>query len=111
MRNFRLGWTVPYVAQGSGAWRRYEPDFAVRFVQSGDGPPLQIMIECKGVVDEDAMRKNKYVRNWWLPAVNDGGEDWGLWEYCVLEQAGHTDAVLQSALGNLEAKQREKPHG
>ncbi len=67
-RNFRLGWTVPYLWEG--AWHRYEPDFVARlFAGREDHDAVHLIIECKGVPDEQSQRKKHTVNSQWIPAV------------------------------------------
>lgn len=101
VRNFRLGWSVPYMA-ANGAWRRYEPDFAVRLKQSESSCPLYLMVECKGVKDDDAMRKERYVRDWWVPAVNDSKEFEGRWRYCMVTDIRNAGAEIRNAAVELQ---------
>ena len=101
VRNFRLGWSVPYMA-ANGAWRRYEPDFAVRLKQSDGASPLYLMVECKGVKDDDAIRKERYVRDWWIPAVNNSPEFEGQWGYCMVTDIQKARADIHSAALELQ---------
>lgn len=86
VRNYRLGWLVPYIDSTTGVERTYEPDFAAE-VGTGDGARL-LMIEAKGPVDRQAEAKENAVRSWWLPAVNGAIERRGagapLWEHHVI---------------------------
>ena len=68
VRNFQLGWTVPYVFKS--AQREYEPDFVARlFGDSEDDACVHLMIEVKGVPDDESEAKARYVNDWWIPAV------------------------------------------
>ena len=86
VRNYRLGWMVPYIDSTTGVERRYEPDFAAE-VRTGTGARL-LMIEPKGPADQQAGDKENAVRSWWLPAVNEAIERRGAgaprWEYHVI---------------------------
>ena len=66
VRNFRLGWDVPYLYDG--VWHSYEPDFVAR-LRNRDGDPVHLIVECKGRPDEDSETKARYVTDWWIPAV------------------------------------------
>ena len=66
VRNFRLGWDIPYLADG--VWRSYEPDFVAR-IRNRDGDPVHLIVECKGMPDEESATKACYVTDWWIPAV------------------------------------------
>ena len=101
VRNFRLGWSVPYMG-ANGAWRRYEPDFAVRLNRPDVACPLYLMVECKGVVDDEALRKERYVRDWWLPAVNGSSNFTGQWGYCTVSSAKSAGVKIEQAALSLE---------
>ena len=67
-RNFRLGWTVPYLWEGT--WHRYEPDFVARlFAGRTDADAVHLIVECKGVPDALSDRKRQAVETRWIPAV------------------------------------------
>lgn len=66
VRNFRLGWDIPYLHDG--VWHSYEPDFVAR-IRNQDGDPVHLIVECKGRPDEDSETKARYVKEWWIPAV------------------------------------------
>ena len=67
-RNFRLGWGVPYLWQG--AWHQYEPDFVARlFTEAEHADAIHLIIECKGVPDEQSRRKHLEVTSRWIPAI------------------------------------------
>ncbi len=67
-RNFRLGWTVPYL--WDGAWHRYEPDFVARlFAGREDAGAVHLIVEVKGVPDDQSARKKQAVTGKWIPAV------------------------------------------
>ena len=73
VRNFQLGWTVPYVFKS--AQREYEPDFVARlFGDSEDHVCVHLMIEVKGVPDEESAAKARYVKDWWIPAVANSAQ-------------------------------------
>ena len=61
-RNFGLGWSLPY--HFDGARRLYEPDFIARLVGG-----LNVIIECKGLVDDKALATQAWARDHWIPAV------------------------------------------
>ncbi len=68
VRNFQIGWTVPYVF--ASAQREYEPDFVARlFGDYEQDDCIHLLIEVKGVPDEQSDAKSRYVREWWIPAV------------------------------------------
>ncbi len=66
VRNFRLGWDLPYL--DDGVWHSYEPDFVAR-IRNRDNDPVHLIVECKGLPDEKSATKARYVTDWWIPAV------------------------------------------
>jgi len=68
VRNFRLGWDIPYLLDG--VWHSYEPDFVAR-IRNRDGDPVHLIVECKGRPDEESETKARYVKEWWIPAVSN----------------------------------------
>lgn len=67
-RNFRLGWSVPYLWDGE--WHRYEPDFVARLFGGPDSAEVvHLIVECKGVPDDRSERKKAAVASKWIPAV------------------------------------------
>lgn len=66
VRNFRLGWEIPYL--DDGVWHSYEPDFVAR-IRNRDGDPVHLIVECKGRPDDESETKARYVTDWWIPAV------------------------------------------
>ena len=69
-RNYGLGWTLPYLYDG--VWRRYEPDFVVRLFGGREtGDAVHLMIEGKGQPDDESAAKQRYVEDFWIPAVRN----------------------------------------
>ena len=67
-RNFRLGWTIPYLWEG--AWHEYEPDFVARlFAPAADDEAVHLIVEGKGVSDDRSRRKRIDSESRWIPAV------------------------------------------
>ncbi|MDE0135486.1 MAG: DEAD/DEAH box helicase family protein [Acidimicrobiaceae bacterium] len=97
-RNFGLGWTLPY--HFDGAWRSYEPDFIVRL---SDG--LNLVIECKGIVDDKAQAAERWVREHWIPAVADTAAlppELRRWAYEVITDDAHLPARLNALVGQSD---------
>ncbi|MDE0495923.1 MAG: hypothetical protein OXH86_01085 [Acidimicrobiaceae bacterium] len=97
-RNFGLGWTLPY--HFDGAWRSYEPDFIVRL---SDG--LNLVIECKGIVDDKAQAAERWVREHWIPAVADTAAlppELRRWAYEVITDDAHLPARLNALVGRSD---------
>ncbi len=89
-RNFGLGWTIPYHFEG--AWRRYEPDF-VASLATPDGEAVNLIVECKGVMDDKAEAAARWTAEHWIPCVAATVElpdSLRRWSYAFIE---HPDSV------------------
>ena len=106
-RNFRLGWTVPYLWDGT--WHRFEPDFVARlFAERDDEDAVHLIVECKGLPDDHSERKKQAVENRWIPAVQASGQlsAWlRRWRFVEL-----TDPERLSADLNEAVRQARKAH-
>ena len=101
-RNFGLGWTIPY--HHEGAWRRYEPDFIAVLDRPGGGP-VNLIVECKGVMDTKAETAARWTGEHWIPCVaatTDLPESLRRWHYAFIENAASVrhelDAAIRGAL-------------
>ena len=101
-RNFGLGWTIPY--HHEGAWRRYEPDFTASLA-APDGGTVNLIVECKGVMDDKAEAAARWTTEHWIPCVAATVElpdRLRRWSYAFIEHAGSVrhdlDAAVQDAL-------------
>ena len=89
-RNFGLGWTIPY--HHEGAWRRYEPDFTASLA-APDGGTVNLIVECKGVMDDKAEAAARWTTEHWIPCVAATVElpdSLRRWSYAFVE---HADSV------------------
>lgn len=106
VRNYRLGWGVPYVDAKSGRWRMYEPDFVARIKDKvASSRPRHLVIEFKGRVDDDAVTKKQYTEDAWIPAVNasDDPSCAGTWRYVIFDSgadAKYMDDTLHRIAGD-----------
>ena len=105
-RNFRLGWTVPYLWEGT--WHRYEPDFVARlFAGREHEDAVHLIIECKGVPDDHSERKKQSVTTRWIPAVQSSGQlpMWlRRWSFVELDEPGRLSADLNAAVRAARAE-------
>jgi len=108
-RNFRLGWTVPYLWEGT--WHRYEPDFVARlFADREDEDAVHLIIECKGVPDDHSERKKQAVTTRWVPAVQSSGQlpAWlRRWAFVELDEPDLLSADLNTAIKAARAAHPE----
>ena len=95
VRNFRLGWTVPYAIDG--AWHSYEPDFVCR-LDTG----LCVIVECKGVYDDKAEAAEHHTRGRWIPGITtcpNLPDDLHHWEYLIVNDHAHIRGRLNALAG------------
>ena len=100
VRNFRLGWAIPWYDQRSGSWRRYEPDFVVRIKH----PDIHhLIIEFKGPVHSDDVAKQNSVEKFWLPAVNNSTDlaCRGRWHYCIVKDTSEIEPAIQAEIQRI----------
>ena len=106
-RNFRLGWTVPYLWDGT--WHRYEPDFVARlFAEREDDDAVHLIVECKGAPDAHSERKKLAIESRWIPAVQASGQlpNWlRRWAFVELTELDGLSADLNEAI-----RQARKTH-
>lgn len=99
-RNFRLDWSVPYLWEGT--WHRYEPDFVARlFAEHEDADAVHLIIECKGVPDDQSERKKQSITNRWIPAVQSSLQlpMWlRRWSFVELDEPEGLSADLSAAI-------------
>ena len=85
VKNDRLGFTVPY--RHRGVVSRYVPDFIV--VTDKD---LNVIIEIKGRINDDADAKAKAAERW-VEAVNHTG-GYGTWHYLLADDPGKVGLTI-----------------
>ena len=79
VKNHNLGLEVPY-RYGSET-RRYIPDFIVNVDDGhGDDDLLHLIVEIKGYRREDAKEKKATMETYWVPGVNNHGQN-GRWAF------------------------------
>jgi len=110
-RNFRLGWTVPYLWEGT--WHRYEPDFVARlFADREDEDAIHLIVECKGVPDDHSHRKKQSIQQKWIPAVQSSGQLplWlRRWSFVEFTEPGRLTADLNTAIRVARAQHSKTP--
>lgn len=108
VRNHRLNWFIPYVEDGQP--RRYYPDF-VAVTKLPGSSELHIIVEVKGIADQQDWLKKQWTEDYWIPAVNahaEYGKAAGkVWTYLYLDsedkcrQAG--DYIRQAIADHSQA--------
>ena len=107
-RNHRLGWSIPYAADGE--MRRYFPDF-VAAAELPDCKELRLVIEVKGELRELDADKKRWTESYWIPGVNaspDFGEASGrVWAYLYIGEDEYNRgaaAAIREAVETHRAK-------
>ena len=99
VKNQGLGFEVPYFDQGIE--RRYLPDFIVRVFDSRSRDDLlNLVVEIKGVRDENAKAKADTMHKYWVPAVNRIG-DFGRWAFLELSDITTMEADYRATIKRL----------
>ncbi len=100
VKNAGLGFEVPY--RHAGQSHRYRPDFILR-VEDGDGAPVHVVVEIKGLRDEQDRSKADTMRSRWIPGVNNLGT-WGRWEFLELRDRDNLAAEFRAFVSALAAR-------
>ena len=109
VRNFRLGWDIPYL--DDGVWHSYEPDFVIR-LRNRDGDPVHLIVECKGRPDDESETKARYVTDWWIPAVANSPqipERLCRWSFVEITDAEMGYGVLADAIKRIARSRSTEP--
>ena len=97
VKNDGLGFEIPY--RHAGQSHMYRPDFIVELT-AGEGEPIYLVVEIKGLRDEQDQSKADTMRSRWIPGVNNL-KTWGRWEFLELTDAGtmkaEFNAIVQRA--------------
>lgn len=106
VRNFRLGWTVPWYDSGNACWSRMEPDFVARSrALTSNGRRRCLVIEFKGLMAGEASeeQKRRYLEERWVPAVSGlrgnagGSDDHGDWRAVWIENIEQASRQISRA--------------
>ena len=105
VKNERLGFTIPYVHQGST--HEYVPDFLARVKTEPDDVDRTLIIEVSGTLKSAsaANAKATTARDQWCAAVNNWGQA-GVWGHveignpALADQAGAVDAAIKKLYVN-----------
>lgn len=97
VKNAGLGFEVPY--RHAGQSHRYLPDFIVE-VESAEGASVHVVVEVKGLRDEQDQSKADTIRSRWIPGVNNLGT-FGRWEFLELRDINTMAAEFRAVLDAL----------
>ena len=98
VRNFGIGWTIPYYV--AGIWRRYTPDF-VAVLDGG----VHLIIECKGAWDNKALQAEKWTREHWIPSVAgtvDLPDSLRRWDYGIIDDPKAVGSQLSQLISKAQ---------
>lgn len=79
VKNHNLGFEIPYLHEGER--KHYRPDFIVHVER--DGKPHFVIVEVKGMADEQDRAKRQQMETAWIPAVNNA-QEYGTWSFVEL---------------------------
>ena len=102
VKNQGLGFSVPY--KDGGVARDYLPDFIVQ-VDDGRDDPLNLIVEIKGMKNEQVKVKKATVTEQWVPGVNALGA-YGRWAFAQFESVFDIDKEFRSVVARAIADSR-----
>lgn len=100
-KNQGMQFEVPY--RDGGVPRKYVPDFVVR-IATGDGAPLNLVLETKGWRGGDAQVKAETMRTLWVPGVNNLGS-FGRWAFAEFTDVFEIEAAFGRLMDSLVVKE------
>jgi type III restriction enzyme len=108
VKNERLGFTIPYVHQGSS--HEYVPDFLVRLRTESDDVERTLIVEVSGTLKSAVAMSAKATtaRDQWCAAVNNWGQ-YGVWGYVEIGNPSKADqaAAVDNAIRKLYVNDRD----
>ncbi len=94
VRNFRLGWRLPWWDPATIQWREYEPDFLVELETD---KKCYVVIEMKGDEDDNSRHKAQAAIRWCeLVSQLEHRECMGHWEYVLVTDPQELNGKLQT---------------
>ena len=103
VRNFRLGWTIPWHDPVHARWHEYEPDFVARMaLERSEAAVGHLVIEVKGRPDIRSDEKARAAHEW-CQRLTDGAVAGvgGPWLFVMIDQPETMGADLAAAIGKL----------
>lgn len=92
VRNFHLGWTIPWYNETRRRWSNYVPDFVARIGGGAeDAHAVHLILEGKGQPTPESEAKKYYAKKIWIPAVEAGSDQLGRpqnWAFVELVSQG-----------------------
>lgn len=109
VRNYKLGWTIPWYNPATTRMHAYEPDFVARLRREHESAPEDLLvIEFKGVDDDDDRRKRDALERWWTPALNrSAGPAGRLWTPVWITAEELIGNSLDAAVGAARKRRTE----
>ena len=96
VKNQGLGFEIPY--SWDNEEHRYRPDYIVR-LDDGGSEPLNLVVEIRGLKDNQDSAKADAATALWVPAVNNAGR-FGRWAYLEIAQNIYeAEAAIRAAAG------------
>ena len=96
VRNFRLGWRIPWWDYNSSMWREYEPDFLVSLASEHRH---FVVLEMKGVENAASKAKEEAAISWCkaLTVSTDPVAE-GVWSYVLITDPREIDQKIHSLM-------------
>ncbi|MCL2790819.1 MAG: DEAD/DEAH box helicase family protein [Desulfobulbus sp.] len=106
VKNYNLGFEVPYVWQGEQ--KTYLPDF-ILLVDDGHGEDdlLHLVVEIKGYRQEDAKAKKEAMEVFWVPGVNRL-KSYGRWAFMELKEIYKIESEFEAKVKAEFAKMMDE---
>ena len=100
VRNFRLGWRIPWWDPATVQWREYEPDFLVELATVRK---CFVVVEMKGIENENSKNKAHAASRWCDLVSNiDAQQVKGQWEYLLVTKPEELKNKLRSIVLNYD---------
>ena len=99
VKNHNLGFEIPYLYDSER--KHYRPDFIVMVER--DGTTQFVVVEIKGMADEQDRAKRAAIETSWIPAVNNA-QEYGQWSFVELR---NPYAMDQQFIESMEKDVRE----
>lgn len=100
VKNQGLGLEIPYLYRALP--RKYIPDFIVQ-IDDGRPDPLNLVVEIKGLRDEDAKDKANTIGAYWIPGVNNLGT-YGRWAFAEFTAVFEIEAEFDKLIRSLSSQ-------
>ena len=99
IKNQGLGFEVPYLYGNQK--HMYRPDFIVQ-LDDGQPDPLNLVVEIKGLRDDQDREKARTMHEYWVPGVNNLGT-YGRWRFAEFTDVYEIDTEFGQLVSTYTA--------